>query len=265
MIHYLRFSVNPDAPATANDSVPGVKYGVQDGEEIFEVNGLGGTRTGAHFKRAQVRLLPPVAPSKIVCVGRNYAKHAKELGNEVPAEPLIFLKPPSSLNAHGDAIVYPRLSTNVNYEGEIGVVIGRRGRHVKASEAMDLIFGYTVVNDVTARDLQKKDNQWTRGKGFDTFCCVGPTAIRKEEVEYSKLGVRTYLNGELKQDGSIQDLIFDIPVIIEFVTAFLTLEPGDLIATGTPEGVGPVEPGDSVRIEVNGVGILENTVTREAI
>jgi len=263
MTHYIRFSLDPDASPTVSDAIPGVKYGILDGENVFEINGLGGTRTGAHFKRSQLRLLPPACPSKIVCVGRNYAKHAKELGNEIPVEPLIFLKPPSSLNADGDAILYPRISNIVNYEGEIGLVVGKRGRHVKAADAMDLIFGYTIINDVTARDLQKKDGQFTRGKGFDTFCCVGPTVVHKGELDVNTLGVKTYLNGQLKQDGSIQDLIFSIPVIIEFVTAFMTLEPGDLIATGTPEGVGPMEPGAKVRVEVPGIGALENTVRQD--
>ena len=204
-------------------------------------------------------------PSKLVCVGRNYKKHAEELGNEVPAEPLIFLKPPSSLNDNGAPIVYPAISTNVNYEGEIGLVISKTARNIKAADAMDYVYGYTVVNDVTARDLQRKDGQWTRGKGFDTFCCVGSEIVERAKVDEAALGVKTFVNGELKQNGSIRDLIFPIPVILEFVSRFMTLEPGDLIATGTPEGVGPVNPGDVIRIEVAGVGTLENTVVSESI
>lgn len=263
MIQYIRFSMNADVPPTIPDGMPGVKHGLLDGDDVFELNEQGGTKTGAKFKRSELRILPPTDPTKIICVGRNYAKHAKELGNEVPLEPLIFLKPHSSLNADGDPIVYPSISSQVNFEGEIGVVIGRKGRHIKREDAMSYVFGYTCVNDVTARDLQKKDGQFTRGKGFDTFCCVGPVLVYKESVDESKLGVRTYVNGQLKQDGSIQDLIFPIPVIIEFVSQFMTLEPGDLIATGTPEGVGPLVEGDTVRIEVEGVGALENKVKRE--
>ncbi len=265
MIQYIRFSLNHEVPPTVPDGTPGVKYGLLDGEDVFELNEQGGTKTGAKFKFSELRLLPPTYPTKIVCVGRNYAKHAKELGNEVPPEPLIFLKPNSSLNGHLDPIVYPSISTQVNFEGEIGVVIGRRGRHIKREEAMSYVFGYTCVNDVTARDLQKKDGQFTRGKGFDTFCCVGPILVYKDSLDESKLGVKTFVNGELRQNGSIQDLIFPIPVIIEFVSQFMTLEPGDLIATGTPEGVGPVTQGDTIRIEVEGVGALENTVKQESL
>src|SRR5450759_476170 len=162
----------------------------------------------------KVRLLPPCAPTKIVCVGRNYAEHAKELGNAVPAEPLIFLKPPSSLIASGDSIFYPSLSQRVDYEGELGVVIGRRARHVSAGEAMDYVLGYTCVNDVTARDLQKKDGQWTRGKGFDTFCAVGPYLVTKDEIRLQDLRVRTTLDGEVKQDGFVRDMIFPVNAII---------------------------------------------------
>jgi 2-keto-4-pentenoate hydratase/2-oxohepta-3-ene-1,7-dioic acid hydratase in catechol pathway len=206
------------------------------------------------------RLLPPCAPSKIVCVGRNYLEHARELGNEPPAEPLIFMKPPSSLIASGDSIVYPAASQRVDFEGELGLVIGRRARNVRREDALSYILGYTCVNDVTARDLQKKDGQWTRGKGFDTFCAVGPCMVPKEDLDFAKLRVRTLVNGEVKQDGPVSDMIFSLDVILEYVSAFMTLEPGDLIATGTPPGVGPLVPGDTVRIEIDGIGILENPV-----
>jgi 2-keto-4-pentenoate hydratase/2-oxohepta-3-ene-1,7-dioic acid hydratase in catechol pathway len=208
-------------------------------------------------------LLPPCVPSKIVCVGRNYAEHAKELGNEVPAEPTIFLKPPSSLIASGGVIVYPRLSQRLDYEGELGVVIGRRARNVKSSDAAGYILGYTCVNDVTARDLQRKDGQWTRGKGFDTFCPVGPCIVPRDEVDLAGLRVRTFVDGEKKQDASITEMIFSVNDIIAYVSGFMTLEPGDLIATGTPSGVGPLQPGSQVRIEIDGVGVLENTVVLE--
>ena len=209
------------------------------------------------------RLLPPCVPSKIVCVGRNYAEHAKELGNEVPAEPTIFLKPPSSLLGSGGVIVYPRLSQRLDYEGELGVVIGRRARNVKSSDAAGYILGYTCVNDVTARDLQRKDGQWTRGKGFDTFCPVGPCIVPRDEVDLASLRVQTFVDGEKKQDASITEMMFSVDDIIAYVSGFMTLEPGDLIATGTPSGVGPLQPGSQVRIEIDGIGVLENTVVAE--
>src|SRR6266700_3702609 len=209
---------------------------------------------------ADAALLPPVRPSKIVCVGRNYREHAKELGNEVPSEPLIFLKPPSSLIASRDSIVYPTTSQNVHFEGELGVVIGARARHVPAAEAEKYIFGYSCVNDVTARDLQRKDVQFTRGKGFDTFCPAGPWIVRREDVVFENLRVRTLLDGEVKQDASVRDMIFPVSAIIAFVTQFMTLEPGDLIATGTPSGVGPMQIGSTVSVEIDGIGTLQNRV-----
>ena len=208
--------------------------------------------------------LPAASPSKIVCVGRNYAEHAKELGNEVPKEPLIFLKPPSSLIGHGDSIIYPKASQRVDFEGELGIVIGKTARNVKRANAFDHILGYTCVNDVTARDLQKKDGQWTRGKGFDTFCAVGPRLVPRKDLNLDGLRVRTRVNGEVKQNAPLTDLIFPLDVIIEYVSAFMSLEPGDLIATGTPPGVGPLEPGSTVRIEIDGIGVLENPVQAES-
>jgi 2-keto-4-pentenoate hydratase/2-oxohepta-3-ene-1,7-dioic acid hydratase in catechol pathway len=211
-----------------------------------------------------IRLLPPCSPTKIVCVGRNYADHAKELGNEIPKEPLIFLKPPSSLIAHGDAIVSPAISERLDFEGEIALIIGKRGRNIPAEQAMDYIEGYTCLNDVTARDLQKKDGQWTRGKGFDTFCAVGPWMVPAHQVNFSAgLKVQTLLNGELKQNGHTGQLIFGLEVILPYISRFLTLEPGDLIATGTPEGVGPMKPGDTVTVQIEGIGALTNTVKAE--
>ena len=202
----------------------------------------------------------PARPSKIVCVGRNYAEHAKELGNEVPQEPLIFLKPPSSLISDGDAIVYPPISQRVDFEGELGVVIGRRSRNLPRSQALDAILGFTIINDVTARDLQKKDGQWTRGKGFDTFCPVAPWYVPRREVDLDSLEIRTVLNNDVRQRGFPREMIFPLDAIIAFVTQFMTLEPGDLIATGTPPGVGPMKPGDTVRIEITGLGTLQNPV-----
>jgi 2-keto-4-pentenoate hydratase/2-oxohepta-3-ene-1,7-dioic acid hydratase in catechol pathway len=208
------------------------------------------------------RLLPSCSPTKIVCVGRNYVDHAKELGNPVPAEPLIFLKPVSSLIGHGESIVYPAISQNVNFEGELGLIIGKRARHIARENAFDYIAGYTCLNDVTARDIQRKDVQFTRGKGFDTFCAVGPHMAPAADVDLSKLRVITRLDGEVKQDGPVTDMIFSVDAIIAFVTACMTLEPGDLIATGTPAGVGPMLPGQTVEVEIPGIGILRNPVVQ---
>ncbi|HEY6390856.1 MAG TPA: fumarylacetoacetate hydrolase family protein [Bryobacteraceae bacterium] len=241
----IRYSLNPNTPPTADDSDPDVRHG--DYSEL---------PPGA-------RLLPPCSPSKIVCVGRNYAEHAKELGNEVPAEPLIFLKPPSSLIASGGAIVYPKLSQRVDFEGELGVVIGKRARNIAAAEASSYILGYTCVNDVTARDLQKKDGQWTRGKGFDTFCAVGPYIIPRDEANFTSFRVRTFVDGGKKQDGSVTDMLFGVNAVIAYVSSFMTLEPGDLIATGTPPGVGPLQPGSRVQIDIEGLGVLENHVVAQ--
>lgn len=257
----IRFSLNPQTPPTAPDGSPGVSYGVLDGNMVHETPNLFINSRGRSHPVEDVRLLPPCWPSKIVCVGRNYAEHAREFNNEVPAEPLIFLKPPSSLLAKDDDIVYPPLSQRVDFEGELGIVIGRRARNVRRTDAWEHVFGFTIVNDVTARDLQKKDGQWTRGKGFDTFCPVGPVVVPLGEVEFETLRVRAYLDGDLKQDAPVTDMLFPVDAIIEYVTQFMTLEPGDLIATGTPPGVGPMTPGSVVRIDIEGIGALENRVT----
>lgn len=255
MTRYIRFTLDPLVPITASDADPRVVKGVTDGESVRGADGNA-------YSLNRVRLLPAVSPSKIVCVGRNYAEHAKELGNEIPKEPLIFLKPPSSLNAHGAAVVYPALSQRVDFEGELGVVVGRRARKIKATDYLKYVAGYTIVNDVTARDLQKKDGQWTRGKGFDTFCPVGPWWVPKEEVEFDSLRVITRVNGEVRQDARVTEMLFSVGVILDYISQFMTLEPGDLIATGTPPGVGPVNPGDSVQVEIPGLGILENSIER---
>lgn len=205
-------------------------------------------------------LLPAVAPSKIICVGRNYREHAKELGHDVPTEPLLFFKPPSALLAHGGEIVRPPDSERVDYEGELGVVIGTRCRNLtEKDDARSYIRGYTIVNDVTARDLQKKDSQWTRGKGFDTFCPCGP--IVTDEIDpWAGVEVSTRLNGEIKQRGNTRDFIFKLDEILRYASRIMTLEPGDLIATGTPEGVSPMKSGDVVEVSVAGIGNLRNKV-----
>lgn len=264
MTKFVRFSLDRGIPPTAPDSHPEVRYGILQGDMIQETPSLFEFQPGTTHGLDGVRILPPVSPSKIVCVGRNYADHAKELGNAVPTEPLIFLKPPSSLIAHGDKILYPSQSSLVSYEAELGVIIGRRARNVRKQDWADYVWGYTCVNDVTARDLQKKDGQWTRGKGFDTFCPVGQWAVPADEVALRGLRVQGFLDDKLVQDAPVTDMIFDLGDILAYVSQFMTLEPGDLIATGTPPGVGPMQPGSSVRIVIDGVGALENPITSES-
>lgn len=260
-----RFSTDFRTPPTAADG-PGIHYGALEEKEIrvLEGNPFGQYRlTDVRHSVDQVKLLPPCVPSKIVCVGRNYAEHARELQNEVPGEPLLFLKPPSSVIATGDAILYPPDSQRVDHEGEIAVVIGRRCRRLAATEpAAPYIFGYTCLNDVTARDLQRKDGQWTRGKGFDTFCAFGP--VIRTDADPASLEVRTFRNGELRQRGHVSQMIFPMDVLLRFISRVMTLEPGDLIATGTPAGVGPIEVGDTVEVVIEGIGVLRNRVAAAA-
>jgi 2-keto-4-pentenoate hydratase/2-oxohepta-3-ene-1,7-dioic acid hydratase in catechol pathway len=198
-------------------------------------------------------------PSKIVCIGRNYVAHAQEFGNEVPSEPLVFLKPPSALVSSGETILLPPESENVHYEGEIGVLVGKEAYRVSEREALKHVHSLVPVNDVTARDLQRKDSQWSRAKGFDTFCPVGrPRPM--EEVDLQELSVITRVNGEEKQRGRTGQMVFSIPFLISYVSRIMTLEPGDLLATGTPEGVGPLVHGDVVEVELTGFEILRNPV-----
>lgn len=214
---------------------------------------------------ADVRLLAPVLPrSKVVGIGRNYAAHAAEMGSDVPDEPLMFLKPNTSVVGPGDQILYPAQTSNLHYEGELAVVIGRICRDVPADQATDVIHGYTIANDVTARDLQKGDVQFTRAKGFDTFCPLGPwieTDLDPDDFGKGRR-VQTHLNGDLVQDGSTADLIFDVPALVAHVSSVMTLLPGDVILTGTPEGVGPMEVGDEVEVSIEGLGSLTNVVAR---
>ena len=218
---------------------------------------------GDEVRLEDVRLLAPVLPrSKVVGIGKNYAAHAAEMGGEPPAEPLMFLKPNTSVVGPGDPVFYPRQSSEVHFEGELAVVIGRICRDVPPEQATDVIHGYTVANDVTARDLQRGDVQFTRAKGFDSFCPLGPwieTDLDPQDFADGRR-VRTWLNGDLKQDGTTADLLFDIPTLIAHVSSVMTLLPGDVILTGTPEGVGPMEVGDEVEISVEGIGNLTNTV-----
>jgi 2-keto-4-pentenoate hydratase/2-oxohepta-3-ene-1,7-dioic acid hydratase in catechol pathway len=202
------------------------------------------------------------SPSKIVCVGRNYAAHAAELGNELPPRPLLFLKPPSALIGDGEAIVLPSASRDVQHEGELGVVIGRRARRVSAREALRYVAAYVALNDVTARDLQREDVQFTRGKGYDTFCPVG-AHIAADGIDWSDLEIVCRVNGELRQRGRTRDMVFGVPALIEYISAIMTLEAGDIIATGTPEGVGTLHAGDVVEVEIVGHGKVSNPVESE--
>lgn len=203
-------------------------------------------------------LLTPVTPSKIICIGLNYHAHARELRMPVPEVPLVFLKPPTALAGPGDAVDFPDMSRHVDYEGELAVVLGRGGRHIPEEQALDHVLGYTLANDITARDLQKQDGQWTRAKGFDGFCPVGPCVATG--LNPGQLEIRTYLNGQLKQRGLTTDFIFSVEEIVAFVSRIMTLLPGDLILTGTPPGVGPMRPGDAVRVECDAIGALENVI-----
>lgn len=201
-------------------------------------------------------------PGKIVCVGRNYVDHAKELGNEVPKEPLIFLKPPTSVIRNGDSIVLPPESKQVEFEGEIAVIIGKRLRRVKSEEARGAVESVVAVNDVTARDLQRAESQWTRAKGFDTFCPIGEPA--NPPADFRDLEVVTRVNGEVRQRAKGSDMVFSVPDVLAYISQVMTLEPGDLVCTGTPAGVGKLSPGDEVEVEIVGVSRVKNLVTKDA-
>ncbi len=242
-------------------------FGLIEGDEIFSLRGeipegnLSLEDAEARFRLADAQLLAPVAPSKIVCVGRNYREHAAELGNEMPSEPLLFLKAPSAIISDGDAIELPEASERVEHEGELGLVIGRRCRRLsEAEDPLAYVLGFTCLNDVTARDLQRKDVQFTRGKSFDTFCPVGPFVVTG--LDPSDLLVETRVNGEVRQSGRTSAMAFPVPHLIRYISHAMTLEPGDLIATGTPAGVGPLLDGDTVEVEVEGVGVLRNHVRK---
>ncbi len=250
---------------TTGDEQP--TYGVvggADGEEVVaSIVGdplyVGVELTGAQYSLPAVRLLAPVIPrSKVVGIGRNYAAHAEELGNDVPAVPLVFLKPNTSVVGPSDPIVYPSQSRDVQFEGELAVVIGRICRDLPIDRADEVVYGYTVGNDVTARDLQATDGQWARAKGFDSFCPLGPWI--ETDLDPSDLAVTTRLNGAVQQDGRTSLMLHDVPAVIAHVTSFMTLLPGDVVLTGTPEGVGPMRPGDEVSVTIEGIGTLTNKV-----
>jgi 2-keto-4-pentenoate hydratase/2-oxohepta-3-ene-1,7-dioic acid hydratase in catechol pathway len=247
----------------------GVAYGVVEGESALTIAELYGHPfgtdpenvrvTGQRYPLAEVRLLAPVLPSKVVAIGKNYAAHAREMGDEPSAEPVLFLKPSTSVTGHGDRIGYPvKLTQQVDFEGELAVIIGRLCRDVPMERAEDVIFGYTCANDVTARDLQRQDGQWTRAKGFDTFCPLGPWI--ETAADPSDLGLTTTVNGDVKQHATTRELLWDVPSLIAYVSSVMTLLPGDVLLTGTPEGVGPLEHGDEVSVTIETIGTLTNRV-----
>jgi len=238
-------------------------YGEIEGEKIFALDRSfieeNSKRTGATVNLNEVRLLTPVQPSKIICVGLNYSKHIEEMGDILHEEPVIFLKPLTALIGPEDVIVIPQMSDRVEYEAELVVVIGKTMKNVtNENQVLDSIFGYTCGNDVTARDLQKKDGQWTRGKGFDTFCPMGPWIVT--DLDKKEQDIRAILNGEIKQSSNTRYFIYSIAKLISFISQVMTINPGDVIMTGTPEGVGPMKSGDNIVIEVEGIGQLCNAV-----
>jgi len=243
----------------------GPMWGRLVGETIQALDGVpytGAKPTGVVVELKDVRLLAPVTPSKIICVGLNYALHVKESqsATKIPEEPVLFMKPPTAVIGPGENIVYPPSSSRVDYEAELAVVIGRTARNVTVEDAASYIWGYTCANDVTARDLQKKDGQWTRGKGFDTFCPVGPHVVTG--IDYREITVESYLNGERKQSGNTSDMIFPVPFLVSYISNIMTLLPGDVISTGTPEGISPMQPGDTIEIRVSDIGSLVNQVVK---
>ncbi len=214
------------------------------------------------YEIGELEVLPPVTPGKIICMGLNYVDHALELDMDLPDHPIIFLKPPSAVIGNGDKILYPPESNQVDYEAELAVVIGKRCRNIAARRADDVIMGYTCFNDVTARDIQKIDNQWTRAKSFDTFAPLGPYIVEPGEIDLSNTYIRSRVNGEVKQDSFISNMTFNPSVLVEFISHIMTLNKGDVIATGTPAGVGEMQPGDIVEVEIEGIGTLKNQVAK---
>lgn len=238
------------------------RWGVIEGDQVRPLTGepwAGGLAEGKPLALSEVTLLAPVRPSKVVCVGRNYVAHARELGNEMPKQPLLFLKPPSAVIGPLEPIRCPPQSTDVQHEAELGVVVGRALSRAGAAEARQATFGWTCVNDVTARDIQREEKQFTRAKGFDTFCPVGPWV--DTSLDWADLAVSCRVNGAERQRGSTRDMAFDPYALLAYISNVMTLWPGDLVATGTPEGVGRLQPGDWVEVEVSGLGILRNPVT----
>jgi 2-keto-4-pentenoate hydratase/2-oxohepta-3-ene-1,7-dioic acid hydratase in catechol pathway len=242
-----------------------IAYGVADAEGVVVYKGspfVAWEPTETVVPWPSVSLLSPVIPTKVLCVGKNYEDHVDEMDGEIPEEPLIFMKPATSVIGQNAAVVHPRISNEVHHEAELAVVISRPARNIKAEDASRYIFGYTAANDVTARDLQAKDAQWTRAKGFDTFCPLGP-AIETELDPLERLAVICKVNGEVRQAGFTSDMVFGVAEILEYITAFMTLLPGDVVLTGTPSGVSKVEPGDVMEVEIDGIGTLTNRVVSQ--
>jgi len=240
-----------------------IRYGVLEGQAIRIVEGdiFGKWAMGNQvIKPEDVKLLAPCAPTKAVCIGLNYHDHAQEMNLELPKEPLMFLKPSSALAAPGSAVEYPSISQNLHYEAELAIVIGKQARKIAAAAARDYILGYTCANDVTARDLQKSDGQWTRGKSFDTFMPLGPCIVT--DIDPAAVDIKLYLNGEVKQSSNTRNLIFKVEELVAFATQVMTLYPGDVILTGTPGGVGPMQAGDTVTVEIGGIGRLTNRIVK---
>lgn len=241
-----------------------ISYGILNGRTIQAIEGKPFRHiklTEAHYRLSEVRLLSPCTPSKIVAVGLNYRTHAEEVKATLPEVPLLFLKPSTAVIGPEDSIVYPAMSRQVDYEGELGVVIKKPAWQVSKRGALDYILGYTCFNDITARDLQSRDGQWARAKGFDTFAAVGPCI--ETELDPGNVALETYLNGELKQRGNTSDLIYAVPELISFISQVMTLLPGDIIATGTPSGIGPMRPGDRVEVKIQPIGTLRNQVAKK--
>jgi 2-keto-4-pentenoate hydratase/2-oxohepta-3-ene-1,7-dioic acid hydratase in catechol pathway len=237
-----------------------VRYGLADGTSVTLISDepFAAWETEDVIALAGARLMPPAMPTKIVCVGVNYRSHAVEMGLEIPSEPLIFLKPPTSMNAPTGEIHIPEMAQRVDFEGELAVVMGRRTHKVSEDDALSCVLGYTCANDVTARDLQARDGQWTRAKGFDGFCPLGPWV--ETDVDPADLLIETYVNGERKQSGRTSDMIFSVPRLISFISHVMTLLPGDVVLTGTPSGIGQLHAGDAVEVRIEGVGSLTNRV-----
>ncbi|MBD8007534.1 fumarylacetoacetate hydrolase family protein [Bacillus norwichensis] len=238
-------------------------FGILENEKIKVIDGdilteSDFTITNQELKLEDVTLLAPTHPSKVVCIGLNYVDHAKEVNLELPEEPLIFIKPSTTVIGTNDLVVYPEQTKKLEYEAELGIVIGKKTRNVSKEKAKDAILGYTIANDMTARDLQFSDGQWTRGKSFDTFCPIGPGIIRNIDPE--NLDITLHVNGELKQHSNTKNLIFDVEYIVSYVSKVMTLLPGDIIITGTPFGVGPVKPGDEMVVRIEGIGELRNKI-----
>jgi 2-keto-4-pentenoate hydratase/2-oxohepta-3-ene-1,7-dioic acid hydratase in catechol pathway len=253
-MRFVRFQLKDQSPRQG--WILDDKVGEVEGDFFNEYR-----RLKAEIPLDEVRLLAPCQPGKIICVGRNYADHAKEMGSEVPKVPLIFMKPPSSVINPGDTILLPPQSNQVEHEAELVAVIGKRGRRITADQVREYVFGYTIGNDITARDLQKSDGQWTRAKGFDTFCPFGPWI--DTEFDPADALITCRVSGQPRQMGSTRDMVFNVGTLIAFVSSVMTLEPGDLVMTGTPAGIGPLLDSDEVTVEIEGLGMLTNLVRKE--